>query len=573
MADATRPALGLSIGATNLAAVTADRAVTRKPVLTLYAQRPPEVGVPSENPNLHEPGLVITDFVNRVGSPAGVVAADGSTHRSEALVADALRAVGAAATSGQTLPEAVVVSYPAHWQPPAVSALHTALGPGSGWLGEPVLVDDAAAAIFALQTNPGLPTSGVIAVCDFGGSGSSLTLVDAASGYRRIGATVRHDDFSGDLIDQALLNHIVAELSASGSFDASGTSAIGSLTRLRADCRHAKEQLSSVTVATLTVDLPGYHGDIHLTRAELDDEIRQPLYGFLAVLRNSLQINNLQASGLAAVAAVGGGANIPAVTRTLSEQLQVPLVTAPRPHLTAAIGAALQAAHPPAEQPATALAPAVEAVPPLPDPTTVLPPPAESSATPALAWSEAGDDTGITPLMTGEYPPVDAGQAPASTPAPYGPEAARDEPRSGVPWYRRAPVLVLAAALVLLAITAAIMMALRHSGGATPTTPAPGVTGSTSAPATSGSQSSTQSQPSDTNQPPSSTTESSTAPPSSSSTTQTTTTPPSSSTQTTTTPSTSQVTTTQPPFSPNRPIFPVFPRNPGSPGEPGMGGR
>ena len=82
MADGERSALGLSIGATNLAAVTADRAVTRKPVLTLYRQRPPEVGVPSENPKLNEPGLVITDFVDRVGDPAGIAAADNTTHRS-----------------------------------------------------------------------------------------------------------------------------------------------------------------------------------------------------------------------------------------------------------------------------------------------------------------------------------------------------------------------------------------------------------------------------------------------------------------------------------------------------------
>ena len=101
MADGERSALGLSIGATNLAAVTADRAVTRKPVLTLYRQRPPEVGVPSENPKLNEPGLVISDFVDRVGDPAGIVAADGTTHRSETLVADALRALAYTATDGR----------------------------------------------------------------------------------------------------------------------------------------------------------------------------------------------------------------------------------------------------------------------------------------------------------------------------------------------------------------------------------------------------------------------------------------------------------------------------------------
>src|SRR6201997_2667569 len=104
MAEGARHALGLSIGATNLAAVTADLAIMRKPVLTLYRQRPPEVGVPSENPRLDERGLVITDFVDRVGDPVGIVAADGSMHRSEALVADGLRALAYAATGGRTLP-------------------------------------------------------------------------------------------------------------------------------------------------------------------------------------------------------------------------------------------------------------------------------------------------------------------------------------------------------------------------------------------------------------------------------------------------------------------------------------
>ena len=68
--------VGLSVGATNLAAVVVGRtAVTRSAVVTLYPHRPPEVGVPSENPNLNERGLIITDFTDRVGDPVGIVAA------------------------------------------------------------------------------------------------------------------------------------------------------------------------------------------------------------------------------------------------------------------------------------------------------------------------------------------------------------------------------------------------------------------------------------------------------------------------------------------------------------------
>ena len=163
MAEGAGPALGLSIGSTNLAAVTADHAITRKPVLTLFRQRPPEVGVPSENPKLDQPGLVITDFVDRVGDPVAIEAADGSVHRSEALAADALRALAYTATGGRPLPESVAITYPAHWARKAVDELGSALSRVSEWSNRArplTLIPDAAAALFAVRANPGIPAPG-----------------------------------------------------------------------------------------------------------------------------------------------------------------------------------------------------------------------------------------------------------------------------------------------------------------------------------------------------------------------------------------------------------------------------
>ena len=359
MAEGVRPALGLSVGATNLAAVTADLALSRKPVLTLYRQRPPEVGVPSENPRLDEPGLVITDFVDRVGDPVGIVAADGSMHRSEALVADGLRALAYAATGGRTLPESIAVTYPAHWGSQAVDALGTALSQVAEWSNRarPVtMISDAAATLFAVRANPGIPARGTVVVCDFGGRGTNITVMDAAGDYRPVAPTVRHHDFSGDLIDQALLAAVMANLPAMGSFEPSGTSAIGSLNRLRAGCRSAKEQLSSSTVTTLSDELPEARGDIRLTRNELDDAIRDSLNNFVAVLDETLARNGIR--DLVTVVSVGGGANIPSVITKLSGHLRVPVVTTPRPQLTAAIGAALRAARGPGDTSSTVLNPA-----------------------------------------------------------------------------------------------------------------------------------------------------------------------------------------------------------------------
>ena len=582
MADVERSALGLSIGATNLAAVTAERSVTRKSVLTLYRQRPPEVGVPSENPKLNEPGLVISDFVDRVGDPDGIVVADGTTHRSETLVADALRALAYTATEGRGLPDSVAVTHPTHWGPTAVDSVRVALGRVAEWSrGQVTLLPDSPAALTALQANPGVPNRGIIAVCDFGGTGTTVTLHDAGDGYRAIGSAVRHREFSGDLIDQALLTHVVAELSSAGSFDTSATSAIGSLTRLRGACRHAKEELSSAIATTLTADVPGYRGDIRITRDELDEAIRQPLDGFIAVVHETLGRNGIRVEDLTALALVGGGASIPTVTTTLAEQLGAPIVTAPRPQLTAAMGAALRAARGPADG-ETALAPTAAGT--IADATTRSDIPVQPAPAPALAWSEADDDSGIVPLRPGEYP-EQSSTVGLAAPVPQASLGRDSQPVANRlvadAWYRRPTVVMVATALAVLALGAAIMITLRHTSGGAPTAPAPGVS---NAPATS-NESPGDTQGPSTN-PPSSTASDTGTPSSTASDTgtpsSTTSEAPTTTTTTTEAPSTTSsapptTTTSAPPTTttegPEGPGFPRFPRGPRGYPDPGRGYR
>ena len=451
MAEGARPALGLSIGATNLAAVTADLAVTRKPVLTLYRQRPPEVGLPSENPRLDEQGLVIADFVDRVGNPIGIMAGDGSVHRSEALVADALRALAYAATGGRALPENIAVTYPAHWPSKSVDALGAAVSQVSEWSNRAhplTLIPDAAAALFAMRANPGLPGRGTVAVCDFGGSGTTITLMDAAGDYQAVAPTLRHRDFSGDMIDQALLTAVMANMASTGPFDPFGTSAIGSLSRLRAACRSAKEQLSSSTVTTFTDDLTGVRGDIRLTKDELDEAIRESLNNFVALLDETLQRNGIR--DLVAVVSVGGGANIPVVTTTLSGHLRVPVVTTPRPQLTAAVGGALKVMPGSADNGATAVIAAASVTAPAPAMATARAWPSKRKRTvttstttstaqavrapgmmPALAWARTGGDPSTRPASNFEQP-----------------ESPPPEPEKPViRWYRR-PTVAIAGTMV-----------------------------------------------------------------------------------------------------------------------------
>jgi len=387
-------ALGLSIGTTNLVAVRPGRQpLTRRSVLTLWEDRPAEVGVPSQNPqltspNLTQPGLVLRGFVERVGDPVPLVAADGSAHRGETLVAAALDAMGRAVDDGVG-PAAVAVTAPAHWGPAAIGALRGALR-GSAVLSPggvpPIIVSDAVAALAALQAGPGLPGRGVVALCDFGGSGTSITLADAGANLAPIGETVRVADFSGDRIDRDLLDRVLAGLRTAGSDETGSTTAIGALTRLREECRLAKERLSTETVTTLPVDLPGYRADMPLSRADVDAVIADPLEGFLDALGDALERNRIPAVNLAAVATVGSGAAIPAISRRLSDTLRVPVITAPDPGATAAIGAALLAGRGPVPDAPTGLAPTGA------DAPTGLAPTAWASGTAGQAATESASD-------------------------------------------------------------------------------------------------------------------------------------------------------------------------------------
>src|SRR5260370_722234 len=112
--------LGLSIGVANLVAARVGSApVTRGSVLTLFEHRPTEIGLPEENPNLTEPGLVLRGFVERVGDRAPLVAADGTKYLGAALTVEAIEAM--ARTTGYGTP--VTIAVPAYWSDAQSAAL------------------------------------------------------------------------------------------------------------------------------------------------------------------------------------------------------------------------------------------------------------------------------------------------------------------------------------------------------------------------------------------------------------------------------------------------------------------
>jgi Hsp70 protein len=317
----------------------------------------------------------------------------------------------------------------------------------------PVLISDATAALAALRAKPGFPTDGVIALCDFGAGGTSVTLTNAASNFQQIGPTVRHADFSGDAIDQLLLDHVRTAASDVTTADLASTARIGSQTRLLGECRRAKEQLSTATVTAIPA---GSGEDVRLSRTEFEQLISGPLDRFVTALENVLQRNGIQLPNLAAVAIVGGGASIPLLTTRLAGRLQVPIHAAPQPAFSAAIGAAVLGERQASASVATAAGPVVE------NPTELVETARVAEAGRALAWSQDADDAAepvpyTGPDMTGEYGREATGWGDAGSDRDAAAPAR-------LPWYKRtALVLSVVGAGAAVLVAAVLALTLGHS--------------------------------------------------------------------------------------------------------------
>ncbi|BBX64916.1 hypothetical protein MSAS_40900 [Mycobacterium saskatchewanense] len=530
--------LGLSIGVTRLVAARSGSApVTRSPVVTLFENRPTEVGLPEENPNLTGQGLVLRGFVERVGDRTPLVAADGTKYLGEVLTVEAIEAMARAVGYGTP----VTIAIPAYWSETQATALREEFfaQPDLARAGvPPVLVPDATAALAALRAQPGFPTSGVVALCDFGASGTSVTLFDAGSGYQQIGPSVRNTDFSGDALDQLVLEQATAPAATA---DIASTARIGSQSRLLGECRRAKEHLSSATTATVAA---GSGEIVTLSRADFEQLVAEPLDRFAGAVEEVLRRNGIAGTGLAAVATVGGGAAIPLIGRRLAERFGVPIHTAPQPAFSAAVGAAVLGDQQQSAGAPTAAAAAVET------PTQMVRTARAADADPVLAWSEDDDDTGepvpyTGPDMTGQYDR----EAPKAADVSTGADADRypAEP-GGLPWYKRTALVLSvagAAAAVLVAVVLALTLGRDKPGPAgttAPNAPAPPQTVTITGPNDSTTVTVVPAPPPPSTQP----TETTSAAPPPSTTTNTTTNPPTTTTAAPPTTTSQQPTTTQP---------------------------
>ncbi|WHT18883.1 type VII secretion-associated protein [Crossiella sp. CA-258035] len=331
-------------------------------------------------------------------------------------VAEARRLAGGAPV------DLLVLTHPADWGAIRTRVLRQA---GNRLANELVLVPEPVAAAVFHSAGHVLADGAALAVLDLGGGTVDASVVRRQGESFQVLATKGDPGFGGADIDQLLLEHVGALVSA---VDADGWRSLVEGRELadrrrrrvlRQDVRGAKETLSRH--AYTDVPLPPPFPDAHVTRADLERLIHAPLSRAAELVRATVHNAGLSSAQLAAVFLVGGSSRIPLVARLVHESTGIVPTTLDQPETVVARGALRAVA---ADPHRTAKLPPAPPPPPRPPqplytpPPVPPPPPAKSAKAPWLiggAVVAAVAAVAVTVALTSDGTPQ---SSPSTTPTP-----------------------------------------------------------------------------------------------------------------------------------------------------------
>jgi molecular chaperone DnaK len=308
-------------------------------------------------------------------------------------------------------PDRVVLTHPAVWGQHRREQFHE-VRRQTGLDAVNILTEPAAAATHYANRRR-LPIGSTIAVYDLGGGTFDTTVTRLTeAGTEVVGVPQGLEWVGGNAFDEAVLDHVDQSVGGAVSdLDPTDPKAATTRHQLRLACRMAKETLSQEESATISVALPGRRTDVRLSRLVFERMIHASLRDTVAALLRALDSAEQTVDDLAGVLVIGGSAQIPMVTRLLSEALGRPIVVDPQAQQCVALGsAALSRPQPLSARAFAAARPPTPTQAPTPTPPVgVWPIPAQSGripaytpAGPAVATSEA-----ITTLLPTIVPEKD----------------------------------------------------------------------------------------------------------------------------------------------------------------------
>lgn len=464
---------GLSIGATNWAVARIGEAPVLHRLALLLSTLEPTDSTYGEHGVPGDLSAILANYVAQISEPTAAGDGDRSGGKPENVLARAVATALDGRLDDDLTEGAFALAVPAHWGHVRRNALRDTLA-NAGTVGGdhelPQIVSDAVAALAVPRE---LPTSGVVVVCDFGASGTSITLTDIEADVSPREQTMRYSQLAGRHIDQALVAHVCASQPTRDGTAVPEAAHRASLANLSDQCRQAKERLSTETVTVLAAELTGLSGDILLTRPELENLIEEPLLGFMSVL-DGVVVGHKAFGEPAAVVMIGGGAHIPILTQRISERLRLPVMITAHPACDPAVGAALLAARDVAAQAPTMARPAARAwdgTALCGDATMAAPRQvfdndaraAAAAATQAWAWSQA-------PAGAGSFAPGSGGGGDFGTSgddvrrAPQKIAGREDATAVGRTWSRGPQLVLYTAAAAAVLATGAVTYTLTSAG-------------------------------------------------------------------------------------------------------------
>jgi molecular chaperone DnaK len=394
------------------------------------------VGEAAERRALSEPSRTAREFKRRLGDPTPLLLG-GTPYGAEALMSYLLRAVVEQVVEREGAPPAaIVLGHPANYGPYKKDLLVETARQAD--VGQVTFVSEPEAAAVYYASRQRMEPGQVVAVYDFGGGTFDAAMVrKTEDGFALVGTPEGMERLGGIDFDQAIFAHVADALGGLvQDQDLTDSGALKALTRLRADCRAAKEALSTDTDATIPVLLPNVQTDVRITRDEFEDMIRPRVAETVAALKRAVRSAGISTDDLVRILLVGGSSRIPLVGQMVREGTGRPVTVDADPKFAIPLGAALAG-----EQRAATAVPETPITHAEPPPTVAPEPAAPVAPSPAPT---------ATPAAVAPSPPSSAGGAspPAVTWAPV-----RHEPRR-----RRSRLPFMIAGGVALAIV--IMVAL-----------------------------------------------------------------------------------------------------------------
>jgi molecular chaperone DnaK len=183
-------------------------------------------------------------------------------------------------------------------------------------------------------------------VFDFGGGTLDVTIMEAGEGVFEVKSTSGDTQLGGRDMDDILTDYVVGKFRQESGVDLKGDRM--AIQRLKEAVEIAKIELSSVLQTTInlpyiTADQTGpKHLDMTITRAKLEELIKDVLERCRGPMRQAIQDAKLDKSGIDKIVLVGGPTRMPAVRKFVSEFMGKEAERGVDPMECVAIGAAVQ---------------------------------------------------------------------------------------------------------------------------------------------------------------------------------------------------------------------------------------